>query len=127
MAAVNFNYQGIITIIQCDENEKLEKIIQRFLIKIDYTKNTDLLYLYNGNIINKELKFKEQANELDKEKKKINILVTKIEDESDDIKKIVSKDIICPICKDNIFIDIKNYKIHLFECKNKHKEENILQ
>ena len=87
MAAINFSYEGIITSIQCDENENLEEIIQRFLIKIDKTKDTDLLYLYNGNRINKELKFKEQSNEIDQKRMKMDILVTKIEDK-------ISKDII---------------------------------
>ena len=126
MAEINFNYEGNITSIQCDENEKLEEIIQRFLIKIDNTKNTNLIYLYNGNRINKELKFKEQANEIDKERMKMDILVTNIVDELDDIKEIISKDIICPICKENILIDIKDYKIKLKKCKNKHKKYNIL-
>ena len=126
MAEINFYYEGNITSIQCDENEKLEEIIQRFLIKIDNIKNTNLIYLYNGNRINKELKFKEQANEIDKERMKMDILVTNIEDELDDIKEIISKDIICPICKENILIDIKDYKIKLKKCKNKHKKYNIL-
>ena len=119
MAEINFNYEGNITIIQCDENEKLEEIIQRFLIKIDNTKNTNLIYLYNGNRINKQLKFKEQANEIDQKRMKMDILVTKIEDK-------ISKDIICPTCKENILIDIINYKIHLKECKSNHKIDNIL-
>ncbi len=33
MAEVKFNYEGIITSIQCDENEQLEEIIEKFLIK----------------------------------------------------------------------------------------------
>ena len=35
MAEVIFNYEGINTIIQCDENEKIEEIIKTFLIKIN--------------------------------------------------------------------------------------------
>ena len=30
--------------------------------------------------------------------------------------KIISKDIICPKCKENIFIEIKDYKINLYGC-----------
>ena len=37
-----------------------------------------------------------------------------------------SKEIICPICKENIRININNYKIRLFECKNGHIIKNIL-
>ena len=88
--------------------------------------NNDLIYLYNGDRINKELKFKEQANEIDKTRMKMDILVIKIEDDSDGIKKLASNDIICPTCNENILIDIKDYKINLNDCKNNHKKENIL-
>ena len=41
-------------------------------------------------------------------------------------KKIISKEIICPECKENILIDIYNFKINLYECKNYHIFNNIL-
>ena len=41
-------------------------------------------------------------------------------------KEKLSNDIICPICKENIFIDVKDYKINLNNCKNNHNIENIL-
>jgi len=126
MSEINFNYEGINTIIQYNENEKIEEIIKRFLIKTDNNKNKNLIYLYNGKEINKELIFKEQANDIDKKRMKMDILVSKFEDESDDIKQIISKEIICPICNKNIFINIKNYKINLNECKNNHIIDNIL-
>ena len=126
MAELNLNFEGINTTIQCDENVKLEEIIQKFLVKINKVGNNDLIYLYNGDRINKELKFKEQANEIDKTRMKMDILVIKIQDDSDGIKKLASNDIICPTCNENILIDIKDYKINLNDCKNNHKKENIL-
>ena len=63
MAELNLNYEGINTTIQWDENLKLEEIIQKFLVKKNKVGNNDLIYLYNGDRINKELKFKEQAND----------------------------------------------------------------
>ena len=41
-----------------------------------------------------------------------------------DTKK--SNVIICPECKENIKMNVKDYKINLSECKNGHKIENIL-
>ena len=38
---------------------------------------------------------------------------------------MISNEIICPKCKENILINIKNYKINLYDCKNGHKIENI--
>ena len=40
--------------------------------------------------------------------------------------KIKSKDITCPRCEESIFIGIKDYKINLFDCINKHKINNLL-
>ena len=126
MAEAIFNLEGINTTIQCDENEKMGEIIKTFLIKINDSQNNNLVYLYNGQIINKELTFKEQANELDKNRKKMDILVTKIEAEENNTKDVISKDIICPTCKENSLIDIKDYKININGCKNNHQNENIL-
>ena len=39
---------------------------------------------------------------------------------------IKSKYIICPKCKENINFKIINYKICLYECKNKHRINNII-
>ena len=33
----------------------------------------------------------------------------------------IKKEIICPKCQENIKINIKDYNICLFQCKNKHK------
>ena len=38
----------------------------------------------------------------------------------------ISKEIICPKCKENILIKINEYKINLFNCKNNHEINNIL-
>ena len=46
--------------------------------------------------------------------------------ENKDTKKIISKEIICPECKENILINIYDFKINLYECKNYHIFNNIL-
>ena len=60
----------------------------------------------------------------DKARKKMNILVvdnSNIEYDSNS-SMIREKNIICPICSENIKIKkIENYKIDLYECKNNHK------
>ena len=52
------------------------------------------------------------------------VFENEIELKKNDIIK--SGNIICPECKENIKMDIINYKINIYECKNKHKMENIL-
>ena len=128
MVEVIFNYEGINTIIQCNINDKMKEIINRFLIKIGKNENdNNLLYIYDANIINYELTFIQQANEIDKNRNKMNILVkSKNDNNKKEIKEIISKDIICPECGEDILIDIKDFKINLYGCKNNHKINKIL-
>ena len=87
MAEIVFNYEGIDTTIQCNLDDKMKDIINKLLVKINENEN-NLCFLYNGNRINKELTFNEQANDLDKNRKKMNILVTNDENKSEN-KKII--------------------------------------
>ena len=119
MVEVIFNYEGVNTIIQSDIKDKMKDIIDKFLSKIKQ-KGNDIYYLYNGTIINQELTFNKQANDIDKKHKKMNIIVTKDEKDKNVIKEIISKDIICPECKENILIDFNNLKINFHSCKNNH-------
>ena len=80
MAEAIFNYEGINTTIQCELNDRMKDIIAKFVIKIE-NKENNLYYLYNGTKINYELTFNEQENDIDKNRKKMNILVTKNEDD----------------------------------------------
>ena len=56
----------------------------------------------------------------------MNILVTTNDIIASEEKIILSNDIICPECKENILLNIKNCKINLFGCKNNHNYYNIL-
>ena len=125
MAEAIFNYEGINTTIQCEINEKMKDIINRFLIKLEKKEN-NLYYLYNGTQIDYELTFNEQANDIDKNRKKMNIIVTKSEDAQNIIKEIVSKDIICPECKENTLIDFENFHAYFHDCKNNHNINKAL-
>ena len=51
------------------------------------------------------------------------VLVYSIEKENTNIIK--SNDIICPTCKEICKYDIKNHRIKLYDCKNKHINDNI--
>ena len=118
-----FFYYGKRIQIHCKRNEYMKDIFQRYLKKIEKDRN-DVYFLYNGDKINEDLKLKE-INNKDKE---IDILVnnidnTVIEDE-DELK--LSKDIICPECREICLFNFDDYKIILNKCKNEHNIENIL-
>ena len=81
MAKAEFLYNGSKIIIHCDDNDKLESIIQKFSIKIQ--KNVDeLSFLYGGKFIDKNSTYIKLANSIDKERKIISIIV--IDDEQKD-------------------------------------------
>ena len=104
MAKVIFTYNGNETIIQCNIDEKMKDICQRFAKKLQI--EIDKIYfIYNGSKINEELNFNEQANEEDRKRNIMNVLVNDINDRKEE-KIVKSKEVICPICKENILINI---------------------
>ena len=129
MIEIEFNYDGVKTIIQCNNlNEKIKSICQHYLNKINEEKK-NIYFLYNGNTennFNEELTLKEMMNTEDKKRNKMSILVFKNEIKPEDNDIIKSKDIICPECSESIRFEIKDYKINLSDCKNGHRENNIL-
>ena len=84
-----------------------------------------LYFIYAGNLLDKELTFQESINDLDKGRNIIKILVGK-EPVTSKNKKYKSEEIICPKCNENSLLTIKDYKIKLFDCKNRHDCKNIL-
>ena len=126
MAEAVFNYEGINTSIQCNLDDKMKDIIANFLNKIK-EKGDNFFYLYNGSEINKDLTFNDQANDLDKNRQKMNIIVTKNDSgiNANEKNEVISKDIVCPECKENSILNITNHKILFYGCKNKHNITNI--
>jgi len=117
--SLEFSYSGIKTIIQSSFNEKINEVFLKYSSMIKEDINS-LMFLYNGQIINEELTIQQVVNEVDKRRKKMNILASDLEEyESETMKK--SEIPICPKCGENIIIDIKDYKIKLYDCKNKHE------
>ena len=60
---------------------------------------------------------------IDEENSEINSTFTLGNETTNSIKKenlLVSNEVICPICKEKILININEYKITLFGCKNNH-------
>ena len=123
MTEIIFFYKGLQIKIQCNNLEdKMKDITNKFKNKLK-EENNDLVYIYKGNKINQELKLYQLIK--DNNEKEINILVYNSKNKENK-KEIISNEIICPECKENILININNYKINLYECKNGHKIENIL-
>ena len=124
MSKIIFNFCNEEVQLFCTTKEKLKDVFNRFAQQVEKDLNK-LCFLYNGNIINQELSFENGANEEDKNRNTMNILVDEIyKTKNDSFEK--SKDIICPICNENTQIKIEDYRINLNNCKNGHKLDNIL-
>ena len=54
------------------------------------------------------------------------VLVINNNENKNEIKTIISNEIICPECKENILLDVKNFKINVFGCKNNYIQNNFL-
>ena len=114
MASVDFIYNGMnTTSIQCNENDKIDEILNKFCIKVGQ-KSDDLLFLYGGEVLEVNKTFNEIANKEDKMRKKISILVTDdkiIINENKDSNSKKSEFIICPKCNETTRIKIHDLKI----------------
>jgi len=112
-----FIYKGYEVPIQCTPGEKMKNIIERLYTKINVTKN-DIYALHNGQLLDVEI----NENQIPKNQnnKKI-ILVYKYTDTTINNKVTkTSNEVICPICKEICLLEIKDYKISLYNCKNGH-------
>ena len=123
-----FEYMGSKYYIQCKQDEKIKTIMEKFGNKIGIDKNS-LLFLYNGVTLNEDQTFEDEAKKEDIERKRMNVIVYSrntvlgINKPNNEIKK--SKYIICPNCHENCRMSIINFKIILYDCKNKHLFNNI--
>ena len=79
MAEIDFNFGGVKTIMECNLNDLLKDICKNYSMKINKDLS-ELAFLYNGTQLKQELTFIEHANGLDKERKKMSILVQEIID-----------------------------------------------
>lgn len=76
MAIAELYYEGININIQCNQNDKMQQIFQKFLVKANINKNS-AVFIYNGNdVSNNELTFYQLCNSVDKKRNKMNILVS---------------------------------------------------
>ena len=93
-ANVIFTLDGLDLSIQCNYNDVMKDICQRYVNKIKRDINT-LVFLYGGSQLNYNLKFKDIMT--DKERKEMKILV--YSNETDEF--------ICPKCGEKIKLNIE--------------------
>ena len=119
-----FVFNGANTTVQCRTDEKMKDIFEKFQKKTETNLN-NLLFLYNGNKIEENLKFEEIVKNENSINDKINILVYDMNSIIENDKIIKSKTIVCKECKEQILIKFEDYKINMYKCKNGHSIEKI--
>ena len=125
MVNIIFNFKEENAVLECQKEDKLKDICNNFVSKIGININ-NLYFFYNGNPLNMELTYDEQVDSIDRNLNEMKILVHE-KNKTIDIKELKkSKEIICPKCNDYCRINIKDYKIKLYDCKNEHETNDIL-
>ena len=117
MSTVEFHYQNYRIFIYCREDEKMITICHNYCFKIQLDFNL-VDFIYEGKKVNLELTFSEQINEKDRISKTMKIIVLQK-------SQIIPSKLVCPECREIISIEIKDYKINLFGCKNGHQINNL--
>ena len=118
---IKLSFNGDEREIKADKYVSIGDILSGYTEQIDQ-KIENLYFVYNGDLVKLEKKFDDICGK----NKELNILVFEYETENNEGELKISKDIICPICKEICMISIKDYKITLNKCKNGHKISNIL-
>ena len=125
MATVEFIYNGASIMIQCQVNDKMEDVVQKFLIKIEKDKGS-VFFLYSGKTLDEDLTFIEVANKLDKEKNLMKVQAWDLLFDDNIASLIKSPYVICPECYEKALIEFDDdYQITIYKCKNGHETENI--
>ena len=126
MVEIEFNFNQSLTNIQANLDSKFQDVITKYLQK-SLLEPDSVCFLLNGKPINPNESIESHMSNLDRENKKMKILVTTIDKDDKDKEQVIvkSNDIICPQCKEPCRMEIENYKIKLFECVNGHITEGI--
>ena len=124
MNKVDFSYNANNYFIQCNNEDKMKDILDKFLSKVEKDKRS-LVFIYNGQIINDELTFNKCANSLDRSRNYMNIIVLETQGSNDENTLIKSDYIICPKCKEKAYISMEDFKITISGCNQGHITQNL--
>ena len=125
MVNVIFLFNEEKSVMQCEKNDKLIDICKNYVSKIGNNINK-LYFIYNGNQVNLELTFDEHVDSIDRNLNEMKILVHEKNKTIDIDEMKQSREIICPKCNESCFINIRDYKIKLYDCKSGHNTSNLL-
>ena len=124
MIEAHFIYKGNRINIQCNLNDKMKILIEEFSSKANINDLKKVCFSCSGDIINENKTLREIIGNNYSQTKVIDIIVNEWQSQGVELEK--SKYIICPKCGEISMININDYKINLYGCKNGHEVNNIL-
>ena len=124
MIQIEFSFNQIITEVQANLNDKFENVINKYAQKTLINPET-VCFLANGKVMKPEYTVESQLNQMNKEDKKLKVIVNSINEEEKEQVIIKAKDIICPECFEPCLINLENFHINLHGCVNDHTINNI--
>ena len=125
MVEIEFLYSGMKVKIQSNYSDKLVTSFQKLRSKLNINFNS-VYYLFDGKqITNFNLTINEIIKNIDKLRNKMTIQIIDLIQKEENNIMIRSKQVICPKCKSIAKININNYRIRIYDCKNKHDINDI--
>ena len=124
MVLVTFIYKGGTKAFEENTTSKMKEIFRKFSTETKVNLES-IIFLYKGEIINKDSELKDLISDINQNE--IKILTQDNNNNEQKVKsdKIISKYPICPECGEIIRINIKDYKINLFECDKGHEIKGL--
>ena len=124
MVEAEFTCDGMKTIIQCIENQKMKDICKQFCDK-SQKKFESTLFLLGGEKVDMEKEFKDMITNNSENPNKLTIFANDNSIQKEEYTIVNSKQVSCPLCEQkSIRFKLKNYHISLFECdKDAHKHK----
>ena len=130
MVSIEIDYEQTITKIQAKLDDIFQTVVDSFInkTKLDPDKIT---FSSNGRIIQMNDIIENIMQRIDKESKSLKVLAISLENTNVQGNNMVyngiqqSNEVICPMCQESCKLEIKNYRIKLYDCKNGHTIENI--
>ena len=124
MVDIDFNLNQSHIVIQANLADKFQDVLNKYFQKT-LLNPASVAFVVNGKQVDPSTSIQNHMSKLDKDQKKINVLVIMLES-NEAQKEVITKSevVICPECKEPCRISFEDYKIKLYECPNKHEKKN---
>ena len=122
MIKIVFEFESQIISIQGNVSESFKIIINKFSQKT-FLDTNEMEFYVNGQVIDPEKTVGNYLLKVNEETMKVIVIKKQKKENKDVIEQ--SKDIICPDCKEPCRINMNDYKIKLYECRNGHINKGI--